>query len=419
MTEVNVEAAERLRSLTVPSGAAPLAGRVLLDWSGNAASSHHMKLNVIVRGGAVTAFAGGLDYWPDRYNAVPHTAMPVLRQDGRSVPWGWHDAGVAVTGAPADRVLDTFRTRWTEAATLSPATYDIGAGRRPFNPPPLPALPAAPPEGLSAPDPRTSVQVVRSWPDSKEFRLTGRNLPWSTLPATGVHEILRTLRTAIGAARRYIYLEDQAFDAEDTLFPGLVAACRRGVKVIAVLPGWVDPNDGTNAPTNQQLSAAVRRGLVSQLTAPYDRNLAVWRLSNVTVHAKVILIDDEFLCVGSANAMDRSLEYTLLGDDSELSVAAVSTGPLVADLRVRLWAEHLRLGTAAALSEIRYSAEASASGAHPGEAGLAVPHPANPLAFSARPGRTPAPPRARARRARPPSRPVQPLPRPATAAVLA
>jgi phosphatidylserine/phosphatidylglycerophosphate/cardiolipin synthase-like enzyme len=122
VTEANVGAAERLRSLTAPSGAALLAGRVLLDWSGNAASSHHMKLNVTVRGGAVTAFAGGLDYWPDRYDAAPHTAMPVLLPDGRSVPWGWHDAGIAVTGAPAHRVLDTFRTRWTEAATLSPAT---------------------------------------------------------------------------------------------------------------------------------------------------------------------------------------------------------------------------------------------------------------------------------------------------------
>jgi hypothetical protein len=223
--------------------------------------------------------------------------------------------------------------------------------------------------------------VIRSWPDSKEFRLTGPNLPWSTLPATGVHEILRTLRTAIGAAQRYVYVEDQAFDAENTLFPGLVAACRRGVKVIALLPGWVDPNDGTNAPANRQLSATVRRGLIDRLTAPHDGNLAIWRLRNVTVHAKVILIDDEFLCVGSANAMDRSLEYTQLGDDSELSVAAVSAGALVADLRVRLWAEHLRVGTAAALAEIRDLGRSLGIWRPSWGSGLTVPRPASPLTF--------------------------------------
>jgi phosphatidylserine/phosphatidylglycerophosphate/cardiolipin synthase-like enzyme len=168
---------------------------------------------------------------------------------------------------------------------------------------------------------------------------------------------------------------------DDTLFPGLVAACRRGVKVIAALPGWVDPNDGTNAPASQQLSAAVRRGLIDRLTAPHNGNLAIWRLSNVTVHAKVILIDDEFLCVGSANAMDRPLEYTLLGDDSELSVAAVSAGSLVADLRVRLWAEHLRVGTAAALAEIRDLGRSPGVWRPCWGSGLTVPRPASPLAF--------------------------------------
>lgn len=383
VTELNVRAAERLRSLTVPSGAAPLSGRVLLDWSGNAASSHHMKLAVLVRGGQVTAFAGGLDLWPDRYDSAPHTSMPVLGVDGRPLPWGWHDAGVVVTGEPARRVLGTVETRWAEASTLSPATYDVGDGQRPYNPPPLaPPLAPLPPPALPAADARTGVQVVRSWPAAKEFRGVLRtSLPWRTLPAGGVHEILRTLTTAIGAARRYVYVEDQAFDAEGTLFPLLAGACRRGVKVIALLPGWVDPNDGGNAPLNAVLSPAVRRGLLDPLPPAQQQNLAVWRLNGVTVHSKVVLIDDEFLCVGSANAMDRSLQDTMLGDDSELSVAAVSTGSLVADLRVRLWAEHLRVTGAAALAEIRDLDRSLGVWRPAWGGGLTVPHPASPLAL--------------------------------------
>ena len=55
--------------------------------------------------------------------------------------------------------------------------------------------------------------------------------------ASGVHEVKRTFLTALAAARRYIYIEDQSFDAVDSLFPSLVAACHRGVKVIALIPG--------------------------------------------------------------------------------------------------------------------------------------------------------------------------------------
>jgi len=207
------------------------------------------------------------------------------------------------------------------------------------------------------------------------------SLPWRTLPAGGVHEILRTLTTAIGAARRYVYVEDQAFDAEGTLFPLLAGACRRGVRVIALLPGWVDPNDGGNAPLNAVLSPAVRRGLLDPLPPAQQQNLAVWRLNGVTVHSKVVLIDDEFLCVGSANVMDRSLQDTMLGDDSELSVAAVSTGSLVADLRVRLWAEHLRVTGPAALAEIRDLDRSLGVWRPAWGRGLTVPHPASPLAL--------------------------------------
>jgi phosphatidylserine/phosphatidylglycerophosphate/cardiolipin synthase-like enzyme len=269
-----------------------------------------------------------------------------------------------------------------------PATYDVGAGARPFNPPKpaaLPPAPAAPRPPIGPPAPGaagTAVQVVRSWPDTKEFRgFLAAGVPWRTLPATGVHEVRSTLLAAIAGARRYVYLEDQAFDAERTLLPELARACRRGVKVIAVLPGSTDPNDGTLAAANQQLGPAVRTALLGLLGAAQQENLAVWRLTDVMVHAKVVLVDDAFLCVGSANAMDRSLQETASGDDSELSVAAVSTTSLVADLRVRLWAEHLRVGTAPALAEVR-DLDASLGFWRRGWGrGLREPHPGTPLAF--------------------------------------
>jgi phosphatidylserine/phosphatidylglycerophosphate/cardiolipin synthase-like enzyme len=58
-----------------------------------------------------------------------------------------------------------------------------------------------------------------------------------------------------------------------------------------------------------------------------------------TVHTKLMLVDDVFASIGSANFFSRSM----VGTDSELSCTFVTTGPSVKDLRrVRLWAEHLR-----------------------------------------------------------------------------
>ena len=57
------------------------------------------------------------------------------------------------------------------------------------------------------------------------------------------------------------------------------------------------------------------------------------------MHSKIVLVDDRFACLGSANLFSRSMA----GTDHELSVAVVDTGDAVRDLRVRLWSDHLRL----------------------------------------------------------------------------
>ena len=62
------------------------------------------------------------------------------------------------------------------------------------------------------------------------------------------------------------------------------------------------------------------------------------RVEGLTVHTKLVLVDDVFACIGSANFFSRSM----VGTDSEMSAAMVTTGTAVRDLRVQLWAEHLR-----------------------------------------------------------------------------
>ena len=370
----NVRGAETLRTAS-RGGGAPLADRVLIDWSGNGASSHHMKLNYFSHQGTDLAFVGGIDYVQNRLDAPEHRPPSSF----------WHDAGVRVDGDAARRVMETFDFRWREASTLSPATYDIGAGPRRYNPTVAPIVP--PPTGPAAPaSTDTAIQVVRSVPDSKEFGLL-RNEPWATLPATGIHEVRKTFQSVLAGAQRYVYVEDQMFDATSSMFPALVDCCRRGVKVIAVLPGRGDPLDmpGTVA---RVLSPAVVSGIVDKLTAAEKGNFAVWHLDGIVVHSKLLLVDDAVMSIGSANFMDRSMEFTAQGDDSECSVVAVTTGALAGDLRVRLWSEHLRVSGATQQAELR-DLSRSLGFWRPGwGSGLTFAHPESRLVFV---GPTPVP----------------------------
>jgi hypothetical protein len=53
----------------------PLHNRVLLDWSGPAMGSNHQKFVVFCLGGELTAYVGGLDLSPSRYDTAPHDRL--------------------------------------------------------------------------------------------------------------------------------------------------------------------------------------------------------------------------------------------------------------------------------------------------------------------------------------------------------
>jgi hypothetical protein len=82
------------------------------------------------------------------------------------------------------------------------------------------------------------------------------------------------------------------------------------------------------------------RGIVS-VYCPYasgpTAGMQPFTYRPIYVHAKVAIVDDEWLTVGSANMNNRGLIT-----DSELN-AVVRDATLARNLRVRLWAEHLGL----------------------------------------------------------------------------
>jgi phosphatidylserine/phosphatidylglycerophosphate/cardiolipin synthase-like enzyme len=272
-------------------------------------------------------------------------------------------------------VYANFADRWQEAATLPKSRLWVKnpQGFLPrlvvYEPPPFMPVPALAGAPTPTPTLQTSVQVLRSRYKTKLNR-PWKRLPWTTAGGGELLEVHETLVQAIQGAQRYIYIEDQ-FLADHpilprwlhwplwavvdlligwgrlpsfSLLPHLESALRRNVKLIMVGSGFADPGDLIPGPKNRELNPELAR--LEQLGSA---NLAVWRAEDVTVHTKLVVIDDCFLAEGSANLQSRSM----MGVDSELHVAVVDDGNVIRAFRAALWAEHLGLDYAVASGPLR------------------------------------------------------------------
>jgi phosphatidylserine/phosphatidylglycerophosphate/cardiolipin synthase-like enzyme len=161
----------------------------------------------------------------------------------------------------------------------------------------------------------------------------------------GIHGIRHALLAAIRGARRFVYLENQYLWAPE-IVEALIEAMDRSrsgpFRIVVVLPARAEDGKYDNDEHVRALREADGdRGIFSAYS-PYAAGAAFgstgFRYLPTYVHAKVALVDDEWLCVGSANLNRRGL-----ATDTEMNVQAVAPDVARA-LRVSLWAEHLGMG---------------------------------------------------------------------------
>jgi phosphatidylserine/phosphatidylglycerophosphate/cardiolipin synthase-like enzyme len=252
---------------------------------------HHEKL-VIIDG--TTAFVGGIDLTDlggDRFDRSPHAGRAVL---------GWHDVLARVTGPTVADVTSHFALRW-EATT----------GER---------LASVEAPGVTGP---SRVQLIRTVPEHT----------YPALPR-GDFGVLESYIGALRSARRLIYLENQ-FLWSTEIVAVLSDKLRRppsdDFRLCLVLPKR--PNNG-NDDTRGQLAVLKEADRHARLLAgtigPPQRAHPL-----VYVHAKVGIIDDAWLTVGSANLNEHSLF-----NDTEVNIITDDT-TLARTVRERLWSEHL------------------------------------------------------------------------------
>jgi len=281
-----------------------------LDGAHPFAGSHHQKIVVI---DDCLAFCGGIDMTMDRWDRREHVDQDPERVHPDGTPYGpWHDATSAFDGAAARAMGDLARDRW-EAATGEKLKPIEDGG-------------TCWPEGLEPTFGKVRLGIARTRPEMKD--------------AEPVHEIEDAYVDLIGRAKRIIYAESQYFASRKIAR----AIAQRLVEddppeIVIINPqtaeGWLEPLAMDTA--RARLVEALRRIDSKGRFAMYHPTTQ--NGEPIYVHAKVMMVDDCYLRVGSSNFNNRSMRL-----DSECDVILAADGddsPTILALRDDLLAEHL------------------------------------------------------------------------------
>jgi phosphatidylserine/phosphatidylglycerophosphate/cardiolipin synthase-like enzyme len=285
--------------------------KFLLDGKLPAGASHHQKMIII---DDAIAFCGGGDIGPDRWDTPLHLDDDPRREVRKNAKQDFasrHEVMGLVEGAPARALGALFRDRWERRTG---ETLDEAPSTRP------------------------------SWPTGVEPQFTQVEVGISrTLAAyrhfPEVREVEALHLAAIAEARRCIYMENQYFTSP--LICGALAARLAepdGPEVILIgtekSPSYFDQltMDGTRVRFIERLKRADRH---DRLRA-YSPVTLLGRI--IIVHAKLTIIDDRLLRIGSANINNRSL-----GFDSECDLSFEAAGRTGAGNRAEITALRTRL----------------------------------------------------------------------------
>jgi phosphatidylserine/phosphatidylglycerophosphate/cardiolipin synthase-like enzyme len=265
-----------------------------LDFHERPMHCHHEKL-VIVDG--EVAFVGGIDLTSlggDRFDSSDHLMRGRL---------GWHDASSRVRGPAVADVAAHFAARWREVT-----------GEQ---------VQETPSPTAAAGD--VELQVARTVPEKI----------YDFLPQ-GDFRILESYTRALRSARKFVYLESQflwSAQVVKILANKLREPPSEDFRVVVLLPA--KPNNGADT-TRGQLGvlAGADNGAARFLATTISARSGGLN-GALYVHAKIGIVDDAWLTVGSANLNEHSFF-----NDTEMNVVTCDR-TVARETRLRLWAEHL------------------------------------------------------------------------------
>lgn len=285
-----------------------------LDGTHPLGSSHHQKMLAI---DDRIAFCGGIDMTDGRYDDRDHSDDSELRIDTNGKPYDpWHDATTAFDGAAAKAIGELARARWKAAQDEDLAEVSGGGDCWP--------------DFLSPMLRNSELAIARTFPKMEEVE--------------EVLEIENLYVDLISNAQKLIYAESQYFASRRVANAIAKRLTENDPPEIVIInpftaEGWLEPiaMDTARARLVEALRRIDKQGRL-RIYHPKTANG-----SDIYVHAKVTIVDDRFLRVGSSNFNNRSLRLDTECDvvvDADCDETGKISG-VISEIRNDLIAEHL------------------------------------------------------------------------------
>jgi phosphatidylserine/phosphatidylglycerophosphate/cardiolipin synthase-like enzyme len=298
-------------------------------------ASHHQKTCIVDES---VAFCGGLDVQFARLDNKEH-------KNQNKMPW--HDVHCRLNGAPVGDLKRNFIGRWNAEIERFQDFVESANNDRPRGPSSLPIISVTPL--------KESVSSITTTPGEASVQVLRTLTEEGKLPTPSIlrDDIEKVYKKALQQATKYVYIENQylrALEIAEWLLDR--RKDKPDLQVIIVLP--VAPEEARA----RVLDEATRHGLALQyevlkrLQDGFKGNLGIYSmvqrapapkplLTNhlnsrmIYVHSKVLIVDDVFCVIGSANANLRSFRV-----DTELAIGWFDE-PGVKRFRKNLWQELL------------------------------------------------------------------------------
>ncbi|MDH5649575.1 MAG: phosphatidylserine/phosphatidylglycerophosphate/cardiolipin synthase family protein [Gammaproteobacteria bacterium] len=276
-------------------------------WDVKPVGCHHQKTFII---DSNIAFVGGINMEQAYMDNKAHNREKIQAT---------HDLFCKIEGPSARDVAHNFVQRWNGFSERGqrngsfPGEKDVGDLEMPKE------------EDFTPQSGGVKSQITRTIPEEV----------YDSIPY-GEFGIRESYLNAIMAATDFIYIENQYFFEEEThhsVIRELVKAAYRGVKVFLLVPGWPDKSRVLSFEYLNEVKD--HPNIYVYTLATSAKKLEEWEYNEVYIHAKLFIVDDEWLSIGSANISLQSLRT-----DSEMNVAVWSPDH-AKKLRLELWEEHL------------------------------------------------------------------------------
>ena len=279
-------------------------------------ASHHQKIAVIDDSFAV---CGGIDMTTKRWDTREHREGEPRRKGPHRESYGpWHDATMMLEGEVAAALGELGRDRWRRSGGAELGRVEEGGE-------------SAWPDGLTPQFTDVEIGIARTRP-----KYDGE---------AGVSEIEQLFTRHIARAKHFIYAESQYF-ASRVIGEAIGRRLQEEDPPEVVIVQPLAAEDWS-----EQLAMDTARARLVRTLGELDRKRRLHLYVSYTgetpiyCHAKIMIIDDEVLRIGSANLNNRSM-----GLDTECDVfidcarpANAHCGPAIRDLRHSLLAEHCGL----------------------------------------------------------------------------